>query len=197
MATNITRVTLTDNADLIRRAADEAIQRALERVGQFVEDEAKHELQKDPPRIDTGALRNSITHTVKGRTVIVGTNLKYGIYVHEGTGKYNSSGSTGDKYWVFVTGELSTITDRQRRKSKRYVFKRNFIKFVKTIFYVKNSGKRYTFDEAKKVVAILRSNGLDAHMTNGMKPNRFLRNAIMNNIDKLRDDVEKVLKGER
>lgn len=34
-------------------------------------------------------------------------------------------------------------------------------------------------------------------MTNGMKPNRFLRNAIMNNIDKLRDDVEKVLKGER
>ena len=43
----------------------------------------------------------------------------------------------------------------------------------------------------------MRSKGLNAHMTNGMKPNRFLRNAIMNNIDKLRDDVEKVLKGER
>ena len=28
---------------------------------------------------DTGALRNSITHTVKGRTVIVGTNLKYAV----------------------------------------------------------------------------------------------------------------------
>lgn len=79
MATNITRVTLTDNTDLVRRATDEAIQRALERVGQFVEDEAKLELQKDPPRIDTGALRNSITHTVKGRTVIVGTNLKYAV----------------------------------------------------------------------------------------------------------------------
>lgn len=79
MATNITRVTLTDNTDLIRRATDEAIQRALERVGQFVEDEAKLELQKDPPRIDTGALRNSITHTVKDRSAIVGTNMQYAV----------------------------------------------------------------------------------------------------------------------
>ena len=170
MATNITRVTLTDNTDLIRRAADEAIQRALERVGKFVEDEAKLELQKDPPRIDTGALRNSITHTVKDRSAIVGTNMQYAIYVHEGTGKYNSSGSTGDKYWVFVIGGNN---------------------------HSRSSGKRYTYNEARKIVAILRSKGLNAHMTNGMKPNRFLRNAIMNNIDKLRDDVEKVLKGER
>lgn len=78
MAVNM-RVTLTDNTDLVRQAAEDAIQRAVERVGKFVEDEAKLELQKDPPRIDTGALRNSITHTVKGRTVIVGTNLKYAV----------------------------------------------------------------------------------------------------------------------
>ena len=77
MATNITRVTLTD--DLIRRATGEAIQRALERVGKFVEDEAKLELQKDPPRIDTGALRNSITHAVKDRSAIVGTNMQYAV----------------------------------------------------------------------------------------------------------------------
>lgn len=79
MATNITRVTLTDNTDLVRHATDEAMQRALERVGQFVEDEAKLELQKDPPRIDKGALRNSITHVPKARSVIVGTNLKYAV----------------------------------------------------------------------------------------------------------------------
>lgn len=78
MAVNM-RVTLTDNTDLVRQAAEDAIQRALERVGLFVEGEAKLELQKDPPRIDTGALRNSITHTVKGRAVIVGTNLKYAV----------------------------------------------------------------------------------------------------------------------
>lgn len=170
MATNISRVTLTDNTDLVKQATDEAIQRALERVGKFVEDEAKLELAKEPPRIDTGQLRNSITHTVKNRTVIVGSNLSYSVYVHEGTGKYNSSGSTGDKYWVYVlNGNQSGA----------------------------GSGKRYTYQEAKKIVAFMRSKGLDAHMTNGMKPNRFLRNAIMNNIDKLRDDVEKVLKGER
>ena len=167
MATNITRVTLTDNTELVRNATDEAIEKALEGVGQFVEDEAKLELEKDPRRIDTGALRNSITHTVKNRTAIVGSNLSYAPYVHEGTGKYNSSGSTGDKYWVFVIGGNSH----------------------------RSSGKRYTFDEAKKIVAILRSRGLDAHMTNGMKPNRFLRNAIMNNKDKLKEYVEKELKG--
>lgn len=169
MAVNM-RVTLTDNTDLIRRVADEAIQRALERVGLFVEGEAKIELAKDPPRIDTGALRNSITHTVKNRTVIVGSNLSYSVYVHEGTGKYNSSGSTGDKYWVFVIGGNN---------------------------HSRSSGKRYTYNEARKIVAIMRSKGLNAHMTNGMKPNRFLRNAIMNNLDRIKKDVEKTLKGEQ
>ena len=42
-------------------------------------DEAKLELQKDPPRIDTGALRNSITHAVKDRSAIVGTNMQYAV----------------------------------------------------------------------------------------------------------------------
>lgn len=79
MAVNVSRVILTDNTDLVRQAAEDAIQRALERVGLFVEGEAKIELAKDPPRIDTGALRNSITHTVKNRTVIVGTNLQYAV----------------------------------------------------------------------------------------------------------------------
>jgi len=180
MAVNVSRVTLTDNTDLVRRATEEAIQRALERVGLFVEGEAKIELENGYStngnktgglrQSPTGALKNSITHTVKGRTVIVGTNLKYGIYVHEGTGKYNSSGSTGDKYWIFV------LNGNQRSTG---------------------SGKRYTYQEARRIVAIMRSKGLDAHMTNGMKPNRFLRNAIMNNLDRIKKDVEKTLKGEQ
>lgn len=169
MAVNM-RVTLTDNTDLVRQAAENAMQRALERVGLFVEGEAKLELAKEPPRIDTGQLRNSITHTVKNRTVIVGSNLSYSVYVHEGTGKYNSSGSTGDKYWVFVLNGNRQGT---------------------------GSGKRYTYQEARRIVAILKSKGLDAHMTNGMKPNRFLKNAIMNNLDRIKKDVEKTLKGEQ
>lgn len=89
MAVNVSRVTLTDNTDLVRQATKDAIQRALERIGLFVEGEAKIELEngystngnktgglKQSP---TGALKNSITHTVKGRTVIVGTNLKYAV----------------------------------------------------------------------------------------------------------------------
>lgn len=90
--------------------------------------------------------------------------------MHEGTGKYNSSGSTGDKYWVFVLNGNRQGT---------------------------GSGKRYTYQEARRIVAILKSKGLDAHMTNGMKPNRFLKNAIMNNLDRIKKDVEKTLKGEQ
>ena len=170
MAVNVSRVILTDNTELVRQATEDAIQRALERIGLFVEGEAKIELAKEPPRIDTGQLRNSITHTVKEHTVIIGSNLYYAPYVHEGTGKYNSSGSTGDKYWIFV------LNGNQRGTG---------------------SGKRYTYQEARKIVAIMRSNGLDAYMTNGMKPNRFLRNAIMNNLDRIKKDVEKTLRGEQ
>lgn len=179
MAVNM-RVTLTDNTDLVRQATEDAIQRALERVGLFVEGAAKIELEngystngnktgglKQSP---TGALKNSITHTFKNRTVIVGSNLSYSVYVHEGTGKYNSSGSTGDKYWVYVLNGNQSGT---------------------------GSGKRYTYQEARRIVAILKSKGLDAHMTNGMKPNRFLKNAIMNNLDRIKKDVEKTLKGEQ
>lgn len=79
MAVNVSRVILTDNTELVRQATEDAIQRALERIGLFVEGEAKIELAKEPPRIDTGQLRNSITHTVKGRTVIVGTNMQYAV----------------------------------------------------------------------------------------------------------------------
>ena len=73
--------------DEVERAISQALERALEGVGIFVESEAKDELENDPRRIDTGNLRNSITHDVveSEQAVYVGTNVEYGIYVHEGT----------------------------------------------------------------------------------------------------------------
>lgn len=170
MATQVAEVKLTDNTNLIVQATTEAIYRALEAVGTQVESQSKIELESDPRRVDQGTLRNSISHTRKGYTVIIGSNLSYAKYVHEGTGKYNSGGSTGDKYWVYVIGGNQPTSNTA-------------------------SGKRYTYDEARKVVAILRSKGLNAHMTQGMKPNRFLRNAIMNNIAQLKQLTEDKLRG--
>lgn len=45
--------------------------------------------------------------------------------------------------------------------------------------YTYKGGKAYTFEEAKRVVAMLRSDGLDAHMTKGQKAHRPLHNAYI------------------
>lgn len=76
---------IADNTKEIENAIDAAIVKALEAVGIFLEGEAKDELENSPRRIDTGNLRNSITHKVSEDEVIIGTNSSYGIYVHEGT----------------------------------------------------------------------------------------------------------------
>jgi HK97 gp10 family phage protein len=100
---------------------------ALELCGQRMERNAKINIENNPRRVDTGLLRNSITHAMAGgypaqttyqgsnasrynpngeiptgayfgqaptmqsdagysdQAVYVGTNVEYGIYVHEGT----------------------------------------------------------------------------------------------------------------
>lgn len=64
-----------------------ALERALEAVGLHLEGESKEELENDPRRIDTGRLRNSISHAVdmSEPAVYVGTNVEYAPYVHFGT----------------------------------------------------------------------------------------------------------------
>lgn len=77
----------TDNSDKALSEMREKVGAALEAVGIHVEGEAKDELENPPRRVDTGRLKNSITHEVAGKenAVYVGTNVEYAIYVHEGT----------------------------------------------------------------------------------------------------------------
>lgn len=64
---------------------------ATEAVGLHLEGEAKEELENDPRRIDTGRLRNSITHDTEveniGVSTTIGTDVEYAYYVHDGTRK--------------------------------------------------------------------------------------------------------------
>lgn len=74
-------VQLTSNKGEILQLTDEAIARALEAVGLQAEGYAK---LKCP--VDTGRLRNSITHTQADKlTEIIGTNVEYAAYVELGT----------------------------------------------------------------------------------------------------------------
>ena len=73
-----------DNAQRIADAIDQALARALEEVGLVAEGYAK----KACP-VDTGRLRNSITHQVRPseKSVYIGTNVEYAPYVELSTSR--------------------------------------------------------------------------------------------------------------
>lgn len=90
------KVTFEDNTAEVLAALEAACTRALETCGLAAEDYAK----KLCP-VDTGNLRNSITHTVNGaeKAAYVGTNSEYAVYVEMGTGQYVAGGRPTP--WVY------------------------------------------------------------------------------------------------
>lgn len=80
-------VNITNNIPFFRDALDEAKARALEIIGGKAERYAKGKIT-EVGAVDTGALRNSITHAVEGDTAIVGSAIHYAPYVELGTGKH-------------------------------------------------------------------------------------------------------------
>lgn len=111
---------IVDHSGEFLAAFEEAVDAAMEAIGHQAASHAKQNLNRDPKRIDTGLLRNSITHAVAGKgaaqkiygpdnpskysgkkpspriysgvapaaganekTVYIGTNVKYAVYVHE------------------------------------------------------------------------------------------------------------------
>lgn len=120
--------------------------RDLLRRGLLVESAAKRNLSGigGPKRIDTGRLRASITTIAIDRdqrpVVLVGTNVKYARWVHDGTGIYGPRG-----------------TRIHPRSAKVLVWP--------SVKYGKSKGKF----RGKAV----------ARWTRGMRPNPFLKNALI------------------
>ena len=77
-------VSIKSNAEAIKNAAPEAIERALEAIGLQAEGYAKMLCP-----VDTGRLRNSITHAVDVGELkaYIGTNVEYAAYVEMGTSR--------------------------------------------------------------------------------------------------------------
>lgn len=87
-------VKFTDNSKEVLAAMLEAKARALEACGLVAEGYAK----KATP-VDTGNLRNSISHKVTEDAAYIGTNTEYAPYVEFGTGKYYPGGRPDS--WVY------------------------------------------------------------------------------------------------
>lgn len=75
-----------DHSEETKKQKDEAVKKALVQIGLLMERNAKLHIEDEPRRVDTGRLRNSISNTTDGSSVVVvGTNVEYAPYVHEGT----------------------------------------------------------------------------------------------------------------
>ena len=72
--------TFKDNTDEVLAALKKAKKRGLEAIGLTAEGYAK----KDTP-VDTGRLRNSISHATDDEAAYIGTNVEYAPYVELGS----------------------------------------------------------------------------------------------------------------
>ena len=139
-------------ADLERKieAALEAcgIQAVSHTVNNITKDAYKHPVDW---YTRTAHLKDFSHKVVKDeKAVYIGTNVQYAKYWEYGTGHYSDKGGR-QGFWVFVPGNSSSGSI--------------------------GSSKVYTEAEAKRIMAILQSKGIDAHMTDGIKPDHRLKNA--------------------
>ena len=133
-------VTINDNTDAVLEALKQAIENGLEACGIQAEGYAVLNLENNPRRVDTGLLRNSITHAIagkgaakssyasddgtksgsysgtapgeEGKEVIIGTNVSYAGYVHDGTSRMApnrflaNAGNKKDEYKEIIQSYL-------------------------------------------------------------------------------------------
>lgn len=139
---------------------------------QFLE-EAASELESQAARNSSFSknLHGTWKHVVNESKLeaTVGNPMELAIWMELGTGEYALEGKGRKGYWVFVKGN-SSVKEQ-------------------------NPGKARTLEEAKKAVAILREQGLEAYYTKGQRPRRMLHNAFETKKAAIIRRAEQVLKG--
>lgn len=111
-------VTFNDYSDEVLEAFEAGCLRALERCGQQAEGYAK-----DLAPVDTGNLRNSISHKVDASdpAAYIGTNTEYAPYVEFGTGVHSTiGGGTPKTHWVYM-GDDGKFHIGKPMKAKPYL----------------------------------------------------------------------------
>ena len=76
------KVDYKDNSKEVLAALEKGKRNALTAIGATAETYAKQETP-----VDTGRLRNSISHTVDGEAAYIGSNVEYAPYVELGTSR--------------------------------------------------------------------------------------------------------------
>lgn len=95
-------IEIIDNSDKVLEELETAMEAALESVGQQGVSHAKKNIT-EAGRVDTGALRNSISHAVvkKEKAVYIGTNVEYAVFNEMGTGVHLEGGGGRQTPWSY------------------------------------------------------------------------------------------------
>lgn len=80
------KVDYKDNSQQILSAMEKGKRNALTAIGSSAETHTKDNITADE-LVDTGRLRNSISHSVDGEAAYIGTNVEYAPYLELGTKK--------------------------------------------------------------------------------------------------------------
>ena len=156
-----------DNTIKVKAAMNDKIIAALEECAGELESQVKRNSRVGQPGAPT---KNSFRHKVVDSelTAYIGSDQENAIWEEFGTGEHALKGNGRKGYWVFVKG-----SDGKSSKT----------------------GKSYSLKEAKRVMAILRSKGLDAYYTNGKKPSRAFWKAYTSLKNKIINRIQNSLKG--
>lgn len=145
----MSKVVFEDYSIQVKEAIREKAIIFLEEVGGEVRSRTERNSRRQ-----TGQTAGSYEYKVdEGQQAVhIGSNYQNAIWEELGTGEHAVNGDGRKGWWVYVTGGGSSSTS--------------------------SKGKNYNSPEqAKRAVAILKSKGLDAHMTKGKTANRPLLKA--------------------
>lgn len=159
-------VQFTDNSAQVKAALDAAVKAYLYEAGGELEAQTKRNTR--PVKYGRYDVKNSWTYKVdesKGETK-VGSPLEASYWEEFGTGEHALYKNGRKGWWVYVEGNDTAQTNQ----------------------------KYYTKSEAIRIAAFMRSQGLPAHATNGVNPNRPLYRAFNSLKSALIRRAEEVLK---
>lgn len=157
-----------DNHIQVIEALEEAAIAYLYEAAGEVEAQTKRNM---PPGQWFAQQKNAWTYNVNESKLeaTIGNPMQQAIWTEMGTGEHAINGDGRKGYWVYVKGQGGSDV-------------------------VSTGGKSYTLEEAKRIVAMMRADGLDAHMTKGQKAKRPFFNAYTTTKPKIIKRAESIFK---
>ena len=166
-------VRLEDFSRLVIEAVKDAGIAILEEAAGEVESQTKRNLGKERGRWHQEQ-KEQWQHIVDNNKLeaTIGNPMERSLWTEFGTGDGAEGGKGRKGYWVYVKGSGDGGNENNPPKG----------------------GKSYTLEEAKKIMAMLQADGLDAHITKGQSPKRPFRTAYNTARPKIERRAAQVLK---